>query len=359
MTIYLHIGSHKTGTTAIQRYLSHHREGLRNEGIWYPKDSELLVGGRDSYNHLNFARSLDSTGTPKIYARDQLAAMATSLVAKARDFDHTIISAEAFWRIGFGRPTQDGSDAILWRRKQENVATIRRLLGDAADVTVVAVLRERGTYIQKSYSEFILATLYHKRIQKFIRYYQHTANYRKQLEAWRQHFPVRAFSYEQLDKDKKLPQSFSLALAGEVKILQDDSVRKQHFNVGHPIACVLYKRYLNGIEFMPYDTRVELYNKGRKRFTKACRKGKLAELSEINSWLSAQELRRLRRSYRDDDELIRTTFCPDFVSGPSTKEAMDREDPLVPLGRSAVLTALGWMLSKQPPARSWFTQPTP
>ena len=166
MTIFLHIGSHKTGTTAIQNYLARHRDPLCQQGIWYPKDSDLLEGGRNSSNHLNIARSLDCTGKPKAYNKDQLQTMVAALVTKARDYDTTILSAEAFWRIGFGRHSPDGDNSILWQRKQANVAAIRELFGGQVDVRVVAVLRERMAYLQSSYSEFILATYYQNPIHQ-------------------------------------------------------------------------------------------------------------------------------------------------------------------------------------------------
>src|SRR5699024_12805516 len=44
-TVYLHIGAHKTGTTALQYFLWNNRKRLRKEGYLYPK---LGLGG---YSH--------------------------------------------------------------------------------------------------------------------------------------------------------------------------------------------------------------------------------------------------------------------------------------------------------------------
>jgi hypothetical protein len=354
MTIFLHIGSHKTGTTAIQRYLARHRDQLLSQGIWYPRDSELLEGGRDSYNHLNIARSLDCTGKAKTYSNEQLQQMMASLVARARDFDTTIISAEAFWRIGFGRHPADGDNSILWKRKLNHVAQIRQLFGDAADVTVVAALRERAAYLQSSYSEFILATYYRKSIHKFLPYIAHVSDYLQQLEAWQSQFSVRALSYEQLGAQGNLPVAFLSALGVPFQAPAEEESQQQRYNEGHPIPCVLFWRYLNGIEDLRHERRSKLYKQARRRFLKAKDKGVIAPLRQINSWLTAQEIRRLRRGFLADDDAIRSRFCPQFVSGPSTKDRQ-RDAAVVPLTREAEYLTLGWMLSKKVPQPAWFT----
>lgn len=112
MTIYLHIGSHKTGTTSIQKLLSRHRDTLAAQGIWYPRDSELLDGAHDSGAHLNIARSLDNNHRRKFYSASDLAKIFEALTSKSRSFHTTIISAEAFWRIGFIKPPKGHAKAM-------------------------------------------------------------------------------------------------------------------------------------------------------------------------------------------------------------------------------------------------------
>jgi len=358
MTIVLHIGSHKTGTTAIQRYLARHREPLSRQGIWYPRDSELLEGGRDSYNHLNIARSLDCTGKAKTYGKDQLQRMVAALVARSRDYNTTIVSAEAFWRIGFGRHPADGDNSILWKRKLNNVAHIRQLFGESADVTVVAALRERAAYLQSSYSEFILATYYQKSIHKFLAYIQHVSDYLQQLESWQSQFPVRALSYEHLCAQGDLPAAFLSVLAGSFQVPQEGENQQRRYNEGHPIPCVLFRRYLNSMQGLTSRHRSKLYKQARRRFFKARGQGVAGSLQQINSWLTAQEIRRLRRGFSADDDAIRSRFCPQFVTGPTTKDPV-RDGAVVPLTREAECLTLGWMLRKRVPQVSWFTAEAP
>ncbi len=359
MTIFLHIGTHKTGTTAIQRHLGRNADFYANQGLWYPRESELMQGGRDVPNHLNIARSLDCTTKPKPYSDAELQAMAQSLVAKANHYEHTIVSAEAFWRIGFGRIDRDEDRQQMWQRKAVNVRKIRELFGSKADVQVVCVIRERAAYLQSSYSEFILATSYRKSIHKFLKAFRHVADYERQLSLWQQHFPVRTLGYETLCEKKDLTRRFLQTLVGSLPAPPDMEEQPNQFNVGHPIPCVVFKRYLNGMKGLPREQLLKMYNKGRRRFAKTNDNSPIAQLKGINSWLSAKELRQLRRSFSADDALLRERFCPEFVSGPTNK-AEDNIDAIQPLTKEAQFLALGWMLSQKQPTAAWFTPaPTP
>lgn len=359
MTIFLHIGTHKTGTTAIQRHLGRNADFYASQGLWYPRESELLEGGREAPTHLNIARSLDYTTKPKPYSEEQLQAMARALVTKAGRYAHTIVSAEAFWRIGFGRIDQEEDRELMWVRKADNVRRIRELFGRDADVQVVCVIRERAAYLQSSYSELILATFYRKSIHKFLKAFRHVADYQRQLDAWQQHFPVRTLSYETLCEQHDLTHRFLHTLAGPMALPPDIEEQRRQFNVGHPIPCVVFKRYLNGMEGLPREQLIRMYNKGRRRFAKTAASSPIAGLKAINSWLTAKELRRLRRSFLADDAQIRARFCPQFVSG-ATRKADDVGEAITPLTKEAQYLALGWMLSQKQPTAAWFNPaPTP
>jgi hypothetical protein len=357
MTIFLHIGTHKTGTTAIQRHLRRNANFYASQGLWYPREADLLSGGRDTPTHLNIARSLDCTSKPKPYSEAQLQEMAQALRERSQNYAHTVISAEAFWRIGFGRIDGDDGPDQMWQRKAENVERIRRLFGSEADVEVVCVIRERATYLQSSYSEFILATFYRKSIQKFLRSFRHVADYQRQLKAWQQHFPVRTLSYEKLCEQQDITKHFLHNLVGPIALPPDAGKKKTQFNVGHPIPCVLFKRYLNGMAGLPREQLVQMYDKGRRRFTKISETSAVSSLKQINSWLTPKELRSLRRSFLTDDDQIRASFCPEFVSGPTGKDP-SHDSSITPLSREAQYLTLGWMLSQKQPTAAWF-QPVP
>ncbi len=362
MTIYLHIGTHKTGTTSIQRYLSQNRDALAAQGIWYPRISELLAGKRDSTSHLNIARSLDTNNKPKTYSKEELSLIFKTLTTKSKYFNSTIISAEAFWRIGFTKPPEEKYDIeeyndITWKSKAKNIKYIQQLLGDISKTSIVATLRERSAYIQSSYSEFILATQYKKNIHKFINYIQHVSDYKRQLKAWRECFPILTLSYEKMRDQGNLPVEFIRSVAGPFEATQNQDKPQKLFNPGHPIPCVIFKRYLNSLVHLSTENRNRIYDKGHRRFRRSAEKGIPKALQSINSWLTIEEICSLRRKFSEDDNFIRTTFCKDFVTGGTTKQTF-RESNIVPITKRDEYLCLGWMLSKQQPAYEWFSNPS-
>jgi hypothetical protein len=289
--------------------------------------------------------------------------MAKTLLQESRRYSHTIISSEAFWRIGFAALPDDYNNQELWLRKASNISIVRRLFEDA-DVRIWAVLRERGAYIQSGYSEFLLATLYSKDITAFIRSYGHSWDYAKHLETWGTLFPVQALAYEQLCRNHQLPLDFLRQLCGQDlpdDILQPDP--RPRVNISDPLACVAFKRFLNQLP-LNFHKRIKIYRKYNLIFQDATRRSanslQLRALASINSWLNAEELGRLRHSLAQGDLEIRRRFCPGFVSQPRVLWATApwKGTPVRAVTIGAERQVIDWMLKRKPLKQSWF-QSTP
>lgn len=356
MPIHLHIGTHKTGTTSIQRQLKRNRESLKEAGIWYPSEGELLPGRGNGITHRNIARSLDNRGGPKPYSPDELCTIARSIATKSQQYEHTIISSEAFWRIGFPPAPELYAENELWFRKQSNVEQIRRLF-QGLDVRVTAVLRERGAYIQSGYSEFVLATVYKHEIQTFIRSYGHGWDYNKQLLAWSSQFPVQAHSYEDLSQSGQLPLEFLRRLCEanlpDVTLAADI---KSHANISEPIACVSFKLFLNQLP-LDYHKRNKLYRKYSKIFKATCTEPAWQSFAATNSWLTGAELAALRKSLSASDQQIRLLYCPRFLSIHTDEMALIQPGNrlLRPLTTADQQQVLRIMLSQKPLKPAWFS----
>lgn len=356
MPIHLHIGTHKTGTTSIQRQLKRNRESLKEAGIWYPSEGELLPGRGNGITHRNIARSLDNRGGPKPYSPDELCTIARSIATKSQQYEHTIISSEAFWRIGFPPAPELYAENELWFRKQSNVEQIRRLF-QGLDVRVTAVLRERGAYIQSGYSEFVLATVYKHEIQTFIRSYGHGWDYSKQLLAWSSQFPVQAHSYEDLSQSGQLPLEFLRRLCEanlpDVTLAADI---KSHANISEPIACVSFKLFLNQLP-LDYHKRNKLYRKYSKIFKATCTEPAWQSFAATNSWLTGAELAALRKSLSASDQQIRLLYCPRFLSIHTDEMALIQPGNrlLRPLTTADQQQVLRIMLSQKPLKPAWFS----
>lgn len=96
MRVFLHIGSHKTGTTAIQEFASENSDWLNDNGLLYP--SFDLIGGSRERSHLGMvSRITRSDALPDTENPALLMAKAPD-VAKARGLD-ILLSAESLFRL--------------------------------------------------------------------------------------------------------------------------------------------------------------------------------------------------------------------------------------------------------------------
>ena len=54
--IFVHIGTHKTGTTSIQKFARSNEEKLKMKGFFYPGYS--ILGKKEHYGHHHIAHAL-------------------------------------------------------------------------------------------------------------------------------------------------------------------------------------------------------------------------------------------------------------------------------------------------------------
>lgn len=97
MNVFLHIGSHKTSTTAIQHFASRNREWLLENGLIY--SSFDLVGEAAPRSHLSLVKQLAVKNTPP-----DVREKANLVLARANDLavskgKNILISAESLFRL--------------------------------------------------------------------------------------------------------------------------------------------------------------------------------------------------------------------------------------------------------------------
>lgn len=146
-TLYLHIGSSKTGTTALQEYLNSHRSSLRQKGYLYP-ETEFI-------NHHPLARSIikkfSTFQSPswKPYSGDaeQLWGKFKEEVLSS-DCTTVILSSEEFRFLAHHKCRDQADKMIRWLGEQL----------EGLDVKVICYLREMGEYVQSQYKQHVQAT---------------------------------------------------------------------------------------------------------------------------------------------------------------------------------------------------------
>jgi len=136
-TVYLHIGTHKTGTTTLQKFLFENREKLKRYKLVYPEIGlhPTLKGHHPVAFYLAGKKSYFRKSSPDVSFRDVISKYVQSL----EDGSDLIISSEDFSRLCLSAcpnlPTK-----------------IKRLFPISTEFRVVVYLRRQDHFIESYYS---------------------------------------------------------------------------------------------------------------------------------------------------------------------------------------------------------------
>jgi hypothetical protein len=231
MTLFIHIGTHKTGTTAIQRFAMEHREALRERGLWYPLYQDF--GLKAHYAHHRLAHALagdeeEATRSARTFA--------DKVLSERHAGEAVLISAEPIYRHVYPRKTPD-----YWAGRAEYAKRLRTLF-PAADVQIVLVIRRQDNFARSLYQERVKVTRYDEPFSTFIETEPHQFQYFRQLEVFLEEFPgAQVLIYEDLCSSNLIDAFFD-AFGVDTR----DLMREEHRNIGWPISMVEFKRCLNG-----------------------------------------------------------------------------------------------------------------
>lgn len=140
-TLYVHVGTHKTGTSALQLFLSRNRRYLADHGLCYP-----TLGCTPEGAHHYIANALKGPPypliKPELSADEYLEGLRQALLRQPR----VLISSEIFMRLlpGF-KP-----------RLVEDLSALARLSGVAQRVRPILYLRLQEDYLESFYRQTVL-----------------------------------------------------------------------------------------------------------------------------------------------------------------------------------------------------------
>lgn len=192
--LILHIGTHKTATTSIQRFLATNRKTLADRGVFYPGYN--LVGKTSHYAHLGMVNAL--SGQHKSFTADDALRFFGKVRERMADYDTTIISGEPFYRhIASEYGDAPGMEPeTYWPARRAYVARIHDIFGEAE---IAVVFRRQADYAQSLYQEHIKVTRYLGRFRDFLTDFWFHFAFLDQITAWQTAFPVvRAMTFEKL-----------------------------------------------------------------------------------------------------------------------------------------------------------------
>lgn len=303
--LILHIGTHKTGTTALQKFFDLNRAALAERGIFYPDYD--IIGKTGHYSHIAMANAF--AGHHGTLTPEDARAFFAAVRARRADHDVTILSAEPFYRhIDLDPAKKPPRDpAAYWPLRR---AFIERLAEELAPADVVVVFREQADYAQSLYKEHVKATRYLHDMTRFRRDYWFHFDFLEQARAWEASFPgMTALDYAHLMAGEGIEANFAAAVGLS---LPEDLPRAGRQNEGMLDDMVLLKRKLHHTSY-PREAietrlaRIDEFIRTQTDFLTVLRRRSLYE--------SAAQRRAFQAGFAEDNAVLAETFLRNVPEG--------------------------------------------
>lgn len=157
LTVILHIGMSKTGTTAIQRFLYENMDLLQEKDVIYPSNYRNIETGYDDWGHHNLSHKWGGWLNPDIFPVSPEEAW-EELSNKIKEIDKgtVIISSERF------------QDLLV----QENALEILNFIKEKvqpATLKVLGYVRRQDTFAESHYKELVKNAFNRVSVQEYIK----------------------------------------------------------------------------------------------------------------------------------------------------------------------------------------------
>jgi hypothetical protein len=198
MKLILHAGTHKTGTTSIQKALSDNRSWLRQRGLWYPDGCGVYLSTK--VPHHRFSSAFTGTSAERLAVADQFLCAARAGLDCPNDV--LLISAEPIYRHIAGYDDyQHFNDPDYWLRRDCYLSRLAHAFGDF-EVMVLLFFRERESFARSLYGEITRKGFWQGSPTEFQIHFRRWFEYENQIAAFRKVFlKVQTLSYEQASEE--------------------------------------------------------------------------------------------------------------------------------------------------------------
>lgn len=129
-TIYIHVGTHKTGTTALQNFFYLNMEALLKKSVCYPRPGPGVVL---PFQHASLAFKLEEGRCQEVFE---------FIMHFSRSFKVVLLSSEVFLRKSPNRPYGTARELAVLKRC-------------AASVKIIIYLRRQDHYVESFYQEMV------------------------------------------------------------------------------------------------------------------------------------------------------------------------------------------------------------
>jgi len=257
----LHIGYSKTGTSAIQNYLSNNRQLLQQQGILYP-DVKLYGAWTHCLNHNLFGSALDGRlGWYKLTPEDYLQQFEKQ--RNKSQATRVILSSESF--LGAVQPWAYDDELSYWEAVERYVKKIYELFRKF-DTKLILYIRRQDDWLESIINQTIKSgrlapeKVRTSSVDELLKIYLPRLNYAKTLDIWAEVFGKEAIELGVYKKNKLFKKDIVADFCNRLNI--DDSVLNNpspNNTVGNRKLnrdVLEFKRILNLIERPKYQERV-------------------------------------------------------------------------------------------------------
>ncbi|MCF7943179.1 MAG: hypothetical protein K9L21_01970 [Spirochaetia bacterium] len=299
MKIYLHAGTHKTGTTAIQFFAAKHRKALLKKGLVYPKAAPILYRMKQIHAHHWFAHAIAEKNRLQI-SEKKLKSFAKKWIKTAIQHDANLfISIEALYRHKLGT----GSYQEKRKRYLERVSS---LFGNAKVIAVLA-FRRPDDYLSSYYQNSVIYSykclpdfmhFYDEKIPKGLEYYDNASLFQEVFDS------ITCLVYEDLASSNKFFTHFFAAMDIDVSSLKDVGIWKKGYNVPE----IQVKNFANNYISSKKENRRFLSWMRKPQITKTISES--YQNSAYSLWPSHEVRRQFLESRENDLKNLQETFFP-------------------------------------------------
>lgn len=299
-TLYLHIGTSKTGTTTIQTYCGINREQLKSKGVLFPimpYHYDRITENRNG--HFLYAMIYENGVRNKEKEKQVLKQELDYIVDCFKDYDNILLSEESIWWATATR--RKG----LWKYLQEHSQQ------NHYQVKIIVYLRRQDQFMMSRYNQ-IIKTDTGGGTQRFYEYfkdmngkYKCVMNYRQRLDYMAKFFPKENIVVKRFDRsyfyNGDLNADFLHILGVEI----DDTFAElsKDENLGISVQSGELKRVLNRLGTMTFAENQKLL-----QMLNECEA--LLPKREV-SIMTTEHIEKFMKKFIDDNESIAVDYIGD------------------------------------------------
>lgn len=299
-TLYIHIGTSKTGTTTIQTYCGINREQLKSKGVLFPimpYHYDRITENRNG--HFLYATIYENGVRNKEKEKQVLKQELDYIVDCFKEYDNVLLSEESIWWATATR--RKG----LWKYLQEHSQQ------NNYQVKIIVYLRRQDQFMMSRYNQ-ILKTDTGGGTQRFYEYfkdmngkYKCVMNYRQRLDYMAKFFPKENIVVKRFDRsyfyNGDLNADFLHILGVEI----DDTFAElpKDENLGISVQSGELKRVLNRLGTMTFAENQKLL-----QVLNECEE--LLPKREV-SIMTTEHIEKFMKKFIDDNESIAVDYIGD------------------------------------------------